>query len=181
MAQQAELMVIGFEGKHRAAEVLSKVEAMNLSFGIDLQDAVSVYRTRNGRLRVDQSWEQTTKQGAAWGAVVGLIGAALLAPFTVGATTLVAATLGVTGAALGADEADTWKKHYGISDGFVKDVGRMVPPGHSAVFVLARTSDPAAVAEGFRGYGGTILRTSLSPEVAAKFQQVMTPVTATAR
>ena len=190
MAQQAELMVIGFDGKNRAAEVLNQLETMNMSFAIDLLDAVAVYRTDDGKLRVDKSVEPTTKEGAAWGALLGgMIGAALLAPFTLGASAAVAAsavgataaTLGLTGAVVGADEADNWKRTYGISDDFVKQVGGMVQPGQSAVFVLARAGDPVAVAERFRGYGGTVLRTTLSKESAAKFQQVMTPATAATR
>ena len=114
MAGQTELMVIGFEGKHRAAEVLNQIEAMNLSFAIDLKDAVAVYRTDDGRLRLDTSVQPTTKEGAAWGAALGgFIGALLLAPFTAGASAAVAATAlgvgaftgGVTGAAIGADDA----------------------------------------------------------------------------
>jgi uncharacterized membrane protein len=183
----AELVVVGFEGKHRAAEVLNQLQAMELSFDIDLRDAVAVYRTDDGKLRTDLSVQPTTKEGAAWGAMVGgLIGAALLAPFTAGASAAAAATAmgagfftgGVTGAVIGADDADTWKTTYGISDDFVKQVGGMVQPGQSAVFVLARTSDPVAVAERFRGYGGTVLRTTLSKQAATKFEQVMTPAAA---
>lgn len=190
MAQKAELMVIGFNGKHRAAEVLNELVTMNVSFAIDLQDAVAVYRTDHGKLRVDQSVEPTPKEGAAVGALMGgIIGAALLAPFTLGASAAVAAgaigasaaTLGLTGAVIGADDADSWKKAYGISDEFVAQVGGMVQPGDSAVFVLARAADPVAVAERFRGYGGTVLRTTLPREVATKFEQVMTPVTAATR
>ena len=190
MAQQAELMVIGFEGKHRAAEVLNQLETMNVSFAIDLQDAVAVYRTVDGKLRVDQSVEPTTKEGAAWGALLGgMLGAALLAPFTLGASAAVAAsaigasaaTLGLTGAVIGADEADTWKQTSGISDDFVDQVSGIVQPGQSAVFVLARASDPVQVAERFRGYGGKVLRTTLPREAAAKFEQVMAPVTPAAR
>jgi len=180
----SELMVIGFEGKHRAAEVLSQLQAMDLSYEIDLRDAVAAYRTDDGKLRIDQSVQPTTKDGAAWGAMLGgLIGAALLAPFTAGASAAAAATAigtgfftgGVTGAAIGADDADTWKATYGISDDFVNQVGGMVQPGQSAVFVLARASDPVQVAERFRGYGGTVLRTTLPKAAAAKFEQVMTP------
>ena len=180
----AELVVIGFEGKHRAAEVLNQLQAMDLSLEIDLRDAVAAYRTDDGKLRVDQSVQPTTKEGAAWGAMVGgLIGAALLAPFTAGASAAAAATAlgtgalpgGMTGAAIGADDADTWKKTYGISDDFVNQVGGMVQPGQSAVFVLARATNPAAIAEKLRGYGGKVLRTTLSAESAAKFAQVMTP------
>jgi len=182
----AELMVVGFEGKHRAAEVLNQLEDIDLSFEIDLKDAVAVYRTDDGKLRVDQSAQPTTKEGAAWGAMLGgLVGAALLAPFTLGASAAVAATTlgaglftgGVTGAALGGDDADTWKKTYGISDDFVKEVGGMVQPGQSAVFVLAGARNPVAIAERFRGYGGKVLRTTLSAESAAKFEKLMTPAT----
>ena len=180
----AELVVVGFEGKHRAAEVLNQVQGMDLSYEIDLRDAVAAYRTDDGQLRIDQSVQPTTKEGAAWGAMVGgLIGAALLAPFTAGASAAVAATAlgtgaltgGVTGAAIGAVDADTWKQTYGISDDFVSQVGGMVQPGQSAVFVLARASNPGAVAEKFRGYGGKVLRTTLPKESAAKFEEVMTP------
>lgn len=183
----AELIVVGFEGKHRAAEVLNQLEEMDLSYEIDIKDGVAVYRTDDGKLRVDQSAQPTTKDGAAWGAMLGgLIGAALLAPLTVGATAAAAATAlgaglftgGLTGAALGADDVDTWKKSYGISDDFVKQVGGMVQPGQSAVFVLARSTTPVAVAEKFRGYGGKVLSTTLSPVSAAKFEKLMTPVTA---
>jgi uncharacterized membrane protein len=183
----AELMVIGFEGKHRAAEVLNQLQAMDRSFEIDLNDAVAAYRTDDGKLRTDYSVQPTTKEGAAWGAMVGgLIGAALLAPFTAGASAAAAATAlgagfftgGVTGAVMGAEDAEMWKTTYGISDDFVKQVGGMVQPGQSAVFVLARTSDPAAVAERFRGYGGKVLRTTLPREAASKFEQAMTPATA---
>jgi uncharacterized membrane protein len=183
----ADVMVVGFEGKHRAAEVLNQLEDMDLSFEIDLRDAVAAYRTDDGKLRIDQSAQPTTTEGAAWGAMLGgLIGAALLAPLTVGASTAVAAaavgtglfTGGVTGAAIGADDADSWKKTYGISDDFVKEVGGMVQPGQSAIFVLARTKNPVAIAERFRGYGGKVLRTTLSAESAAKLDKLMTPTTA---
>jgi uncharacterized membrane protein len=177
--------VIGFEGKHRAAEVLNQLEKLDASWTIDLKDGVAVYRTDDGRLRVDESIQPTTKEGAAWGGLVGgMIGALLLAPVTAGASAAVAAsaigagavTFGTAGAVIGADDADSWKRVYGISDEFVKQVSGMVQPGQSAVFVLARASDPAAVAEKFRGYGGKVLRTTVPPDAAAKFEKTMTPV-----
>ena len=182
----SELMVVGFDGKHRAAEVLNQLQDMDLSFAIDLKDAVTVYRTSNGKLRVDQSVQPTTKDGAAAGALLGgMIGALILSPFTLGASAAVAAaalgtgavTGGITGAVIGAEDADTWKRTYGISDDFVKEVGGMVQPGQSAVFVLARTANPVSIAEKFRGYGGKVLRTTLSAKSAAEFETLMTPVT----
>ena len=185
----AELMVIGFDGKHRAAEVLNQLEALDASWAIDLKDAVAAYRASDGRLHVDKSMQPTTREGAAWGAIIGgLIGAIIIAPITAGAAapasiaaiTAGAGMLGITGAVFGADDAAQWKETTGITDAFVKRVGGMVKPGQSAVFVLARASDPAKVEEQFRGLGGKVLRTTLSKEAAARFEELMNPVTAAA-
>jgi uncharacterized membrane protein len=178
----AELIVIGFEGKHRAAEVLAQLEDLEASWSIDLRDAVAAYRRDDGRLRIDRSVQPTSKEGAAGGALLGgLLGALLVAPFTAGVSAAVAAsavgagaaTLGVTGAAIGYDDARSWKEAAGISEDFVNQVGGMVQPGHSAVFVLARVSDPKSVAEKFRGYGGTVLRSTLAPDATVKLEKML--------
>jgi uncharacterized membrane protein len=49
----------------------------------------------------------------------------------------------------------------------------MVQPGDSAIFALLRTLDPNLVAEQFRGFGGTILRTTLSPAQRAKAEEIL--------
>ena len=179
----SELIAIGFQGKHRAAEVLEQLQGLTPD-SIDLKDAVAVYRTENGRMRLDGSVQPTADAGAAGGALLGgLLGALLAAPFTAGASAAVAAgaigttalTLGLGGAVIGAEDAAEWKDVYGIPEDFVLEVGGMVQPGQSAVFVLASSTDPTKVAERFRGYGGKVLRTTLSPSAAAKIQQLMTP------
>ena len=176
----AELIVVGFkQDMYRASEVLNTLQDMNDSWVVDLNDAVAVYRDFKGKLRVDQSYQMTTGEGAAWGGLFGgLIGALLVAPFTGG--TSVAAVLAagsVSGAALGATagaiDADTWKEDYGISDDFVQRVGTMVQPGDSAIFALLRTVDPELVAAQFKGYGGTILRTTLCDEQRAKVESTL--------
>jgi len=178
-----ELTVVAFEGTHRAAEVLRQLQDLNEDWVIDLDDAVAVYRTKNGRLRVEQSVEPTTKEGAGMGGLLGaMIGAVLAAPFTAGVSVPATAAAigitgaamgGVTGAALGADDSAEWKDRYGISDDFVKQVGGMVQPGESALFVLARSVNPTVLAERFRGYGGKVLRTTLRPDQAQKLQDTL--------
>ena len=179
-----DLIVVGFQGTHRAAEVLNQVLDLNAEWAVDLhlEDAVAVYRTRDGKLRVDESMQPTSKEGAAWGGAVGmLIGSLLALPFTGGASAAVAAaavgasavTLGATGAMMGSDDASDDKAKYGISEDFVKQVGGMVQPGQSALFIRGESDTPAKIAERFRGYGGTILRTTLRPEEARRVQQVI--------
>ncbi len=124
----------------------------------------------------------TTGEGAAWGGLFGgLIGALLAAPFTAGVSAAAAAAAvaagslsGVTlGATAGAIDAEDWKEDYGISEDFVQRVGTMVQPGDSAIFALLRSIDPELVAAQFKGYGGTILRTTLSADQQAKVEATL--------
>jgi uncharacterized membrane protein len=111
-----------------------------------------------------------------------LVGALLAAPFTAGASAAVAGGTiiaglvggGALGAVGGAATVDWWRDDVGISEQFINEVGRMIEPGDSAIFALIRTYDPEYVAEQFRGYGGTVLRTSLTKEQADKVQAVLT-------
>src|SRR5262245_58251915 len=176
----AELIVVGFKkDMYRAQEVLNTLQEMNNSWVVDLHDAVAVYRDYNGKLRVDQSYQLTTGQGAAWGGLFGgLIGALLAAPFTGGASVAAVLTAGtLSGAALGATagavDAETWKEDYGITEDFVQRVGTMVQPGDSAIFALLRTLDPELVTAQFKGYGGTILRTTLTGDQREKVEATL--------
>ncbi len=186
------LTVVGFQGTHRAAEVLHQLLYLDASWTIDLnlRDAVAVYRSKDGQLRVDESVQVTSKEGAISGGLIGaMIGGLLAAPFTAGASTAAAAaavgtgavTFGATGAVIGHEDAAEMKERYGISEDFVNRVGGMVQPGQSALFILGDARNPEEVAKEFRGYGGTILQTTLAPEKAARVQQTIRSQSAAAR
>jgi uncharacterized membrane protein len=179
----AELIVVGFKkDMYRASEVLNELLDMNDDWVVDLHDAVAVYRDYKSKLRVDRSYQATTGEGAAYGGLIGLIiGAALAIPFTAGISAAAAAgavaagAVGGTaiGAGAGAADASSWKDEFGIPDDVVKRVGAMVQPGDSAVFAILRVGNPEIVADHFRGYGGTILRTTLSREQQDKVERVL--------
>ena len=167
----AELIVVGFKkDMYRASEALNMLSDMNKSWIVDLKDAVAVYRDYGGKLRVDQSYQMTTGEGAGWGGLFGgLIGALLAVPFTAGASVAAGAVVAagsLTGVALGgtlgAIDAESWKDDFGISEDFVQRVGTMIQSGDSALFVLARVINADIIADGFRGFGGNVLRTTLS-------------------
>jgi len=176
----AELIVVGFKkDKHRASEVLNTLQEMNESWVVDLHDAVAVYRNEKGKLRVDQSYQLTTGQGAAWGGLFGgLMGALLAAPFTGGASVAAVLAAGslsgvALGATAGAIDAEDWKDEYGITEDFVARTGALVQPGDSAIFALLRTIEPDLVAAQFKGYGGEILRTTLNQEQRQKVEATL--------
>jgi uncharacterized membrane protein len=178
----AQLIVVGFKkDMYRASQVLNQLQAMDDDWVVDLHDAVAAYRDYKDKLRVDQSYQMTTGEGAGWGGLMGsLIGLTLAIPFTGGATAPVAGALaagalagGALGAGAGALDASWWKDEFGIPDEFVQQIGAMVQPGDSAIFALLRTTDPAFVADQFRGYGGTVLSTTLSGRQQAKVEDVL--------
>src|SRR5580704_12962901 len=178
----AQLIVVGFKkDMYRASEVLNELQAMDDDWVVDLHDAVAVYRDYNGKLRVDQSYQMTTGEGAGWGGLWGsLIGLTLAIPFTGGATAPAAGALaagalagGALGAGAGAIDASWWKNEFGIPDDFVKQVGALIQPGDSAIYALLQTANPDIVADEFRGYGGTILTTTLSRGQQQKVESVL--------
>ena len=179
----AELIVVGFKNQmYRASEVLNELLTMNDDWVVDLHDAVAVYRDFNGKLRVDQSYQMTTGQGAALGGLWGLLIRATLAiPFTGGASAAAAAGAIAAGAAggtalgagLGAVDAESWKDEFGIPEDFVQQVSVLIQPGDSAIYAILRVGNPDIVADQFRGYGGTILRTTLSRDQQAKVEKVL--------
>ena len=178
-----QLIVVGFKkDMYRASQVLNKLQDMNDDWRVDLHDAVAVYRDYNGKLRVDQSYQATVGQGAAWGAFWGsLIGATIAIPFTGGTSAAVAAGAlatgalggGALGAGAGALDASWWKDEFGIPDEFVKQIGAMIQPGDSAVYALLRTVNPEIIADQFRGYGGTVLSTTLDRDQQEKVEKVL--------
>jgi len=179
----AELIVVGFK-KHmyRASQVLNQLLEMSDDLVVDLDDAVAVYRDSAGNLRIDQSCQMTTGKSAARGGVLGLLlGAAIAIPFTAGASAAAAASavaagaLGGTaiGAGAGAIDASSWKDDFDISPDFVQQVGELIQPGDSAIYAILRVADPVYVADRFRGYGGTILRTTLSREQQREVEEVL--------
>lgn len=173
------LIVVGFKkDMYRASSVLNRLLEMDYDWVIDLHDAVAVYRDYSGKLRVDQSYQPTTGEGAAaggfFGSLIGLTIGAIAAPFTAGAS-LVAGAVGggAIGAMGGALDAKWWKEDFGIPEDFVADVGNLVQPGDSAIYALLRTADPVLVAEQFKGYGGTVLSSTLTPEQSKKVQSAL--------
>jgi uncharacterized membrane protein len=178
----SELVVVGFKGdKSRASDALNKLRDLDFRWVIDLEGAVAMYRDDDGKLHLRQDPEMTTGEGVRWGGVIGsLLGAILAVPFTGGASaaaavaTLVGGAVSGTaaGAAFGAVDA-SWKKDYGINSTFIGDVAALVQPGNSAIFALIDTSEPDVVAAEFEGYGGTVLRSSLTPKQIAALEDYL--------
>src|SRR5262245_4792863 len=103
----SEFVVVGFKNdKFRAINVLGELRQLDFDWALSLDNAVALYRDYDGKLRIQQSYELTTREGAAWGGLWGsLIGTILMIPFTGGASAAAAAALAagaLSGTAIGA-------------------------------------------------------------------------------
>jgi uncharacterized membrane protein len=49
----------------------------------------------------------------------------------------------------------------------------LIQPGDSAIYAILRVGNPDIIAEQFKGYGGTVLRTTLSPDQQARVEKVL--------
>jgi uncharacterized membrane protein len=177
-----DLIVVTYGNEYRAQETINTLRSLNDNWIVNLYDAVAVTRDTNGKLNVQDSYQMTRGEGAGWGILWGtLIGGLIFAPFTGGLSVAAAAGTvaagAATGAALGgltgAATADLDKDDFGLSEDFVYQVSQQIKPGNSAIFALADSRDPDQVANFFRGTGGTILRTSLTPAQESRVQQVL--------
>ena len=177
----SHLIVVGFQGIHRAAEVLDELKHFQSPGTFELDDALAVYRTERGRLRTERSMNPSKAMGASFGGVIGaLVGAIVALPFTAGGSVVAASAIaanavmvGTFGAGVGAEDAKTFENQHGFREEFVREVSAMIQPGSSALFTLGDANDPLEVARHFRGYGGTVLSTTLSTEKAASLQRIL--------
>ncbi len=158
----ADLIVIGYESREKAEQVLDDLLELNRDYLVDLEDAAVVYRNEKGKLKVTSPGSPTATGalgGAFWGMLIGLIFLVPVAGLVIG---------GVTGALVGKG------LDLGMDDNFKRQVGDLVEkPGTAAVMFVARKMTPDKVLEELKPYGGTVLRTSLSHDDEEKLVKAL--------
>jgi uncharacterized membrane protein len=157
----AELVVLGFKDMPTADLAVTEVEAMQREQLITLADWARVIRREDGKVDVRQA-TNTAGAGAGGGAFWGLLfGLIFLMPFA-------GAAIGAAVGAIAGAMAD-----IGIDDKFIKDLGKQITPGTSALFLYVTEATTDRVVERLRQYEPTVLRTSLSAEAEQKLRAQM--------
>jgi uncharacterized membrane protein len=169
----ADLFVLGFPTKEKAEAVLEVTRDLQKQELVDLEDSALVWRTTDGKIKVQQGYSPVVAGmagGALWGMLFGLI---FLMP--------------VFGLAIGAASGAIAGKltDLGINDKFMKEVAATLTPGSAAVFALVRRSTPDKVQAALLPYQPTIIRTSLSvqeeSELVKKLQEAQAQIPAQAQ
>lgn len=151
-----QLNVIAFDDPMRAQELLLAMTRLAKAGDLQLEDAVFVTRTEEGRVKVHETSDLTPGEGALSGGFWGLLfGTLLLGPL--GGLAVGAASAG-TGALMGK------LIDAGVHDDFVRQIKAEVEPGRTALILLTEGGDPAKVeAELERFAGARLLWSNLPP------------------
>ena len=126
-----------------------------------MEDAVVAVKKENGKIKLHQAFNLTAAgavSGGFWGSLIGLM---FLNPL------LGAAVGAAAGAASGA------LSDVGVNDEFMKKIAGELQPGNSALFVLVRKATADKVLDELKGYGGTVLQTSLTHDDEARLQAAL--------
>lgn len=164
----SDLVVIAFHSAEEADGLLSRLDELHRDWLIELDDAVIAVRGSEDRVRLKQSitLARQTKQGVISGALLGtLIGALLLDPLAglAAGSVIGGATGALTGSLL----------DFGISDDFIRDVGRSLRPDSPALFLLVRRVKTEQVLKEVEGFGGRVIRSTLSRAEEARLQTAL--------
>ena len=163
----SDLVVIGFEDEFKAEEVRLALLRMQKEYLIDLEDAVVAVKGPDGKVKLNQIHNLTAAgavRGGFWGMLIGVI---FFHPLLMAGSAAVGAAAGAIGGAL---------SDVGINDEFMKQLAGTLSSGSSALFVLARKATPDKVLEEIKGFGGTVLKTSLTSENEAALQAALDSV-----
>ena len=148
----ATLVVVGFPTVQEAMLVRGELVDLQREQLVALEDAVVVEHGVDGRVHLHQTLNLTAAGamgGGFWGTLVGLL---FFNP-------LLGTALGAGVGALSGALTD-----LGLNDGFLREIGDTLPPGHAALAVLLRQAAPDRVIERLRRHApqARLLRTNLS-------------------
>ncbi len=165
----ATLVAIGYPDQTTAEEARQTVQGLEADLIIQADQVAAISRDPAGKYHVTTTHGGASAGGgAAWGGFWGLLfGLLFFVPF---------AGLAL-GAGMGALFGHLGEK--GIDKQFQQQVRDYLKPGTSALFMVIEqvTTDKAIAA--LEGYGGTVIRTSLSDEDTKKLQEALTPAETT--
>jgi uncharacterized membrane protein len=126
-----------------------------------MEDVVVVTKNDKDKVKLHQAVNLTAAGvagGTFWGMLIGMI---FFNP-------LLGAAVGAGAGAISGKFSD-----IGIDDKFIKELGKIITPGTSALFVLVRKATPDKVLEELKGFKGKILKTSLTADKEEALREVL--------
>lgn len=161
----ATLVAIGYPDEVTAEAARKTVAGLEDDLIIQADQVAAISRDKGGKFHVTTTHGGASSGGGAvWGGFWGfLFGLIFFVPF---------AGLAI-GAGFGALFGHLGEK--AIDKEFQEQVREQVQPGTSALFMIIEQATPDKAINALKGYGGTVIKTSLSEEDTQKLQEALTP------
>jgi len=148
----SQWIVIVFDKEEEAHAVREEVRKLENSGDLSLDDAQVISRDADGKIHSKGQVDRGVGLGAVGGGLIGLLLVGLFFPI---AGILVGA---LAGAGLGKMAG------LGVDKKFIKEVQEAVKPGTSALFLVVKHANFAALRAVLQPHEGSIYQTSVSPE-----------------
>ncbi len=157
----SELVAIAFDREDDARSALAEMRVLEGERVLKLTDSAVVAKDPDGTLHVKNEVSSGTETGAVVGGAIGLLTSFL---FPVAGAVVGAAAGAYIGGKIAGDAVD---------DGFVKDVGAALKPDTSALFLMIRENDAAALRAALEPYEGRVYQTTLSDELKGSLDRAL--------
>ena len=172
-----DLIVVGFQGRYRAAQVLTELRQRGMHI-FDLDQAITVSWEDRRNFIVQHSVNLSREEGARWALLWGaFIKATLFQPFTEALSRAANKMANRNNTEVRnsheALDRDWWIVELGVPTEFVRDVGALVQPGESAIMTLAEEFEPKGSISFLRDLGGSVVYTSLGDEQMEKVEAAL--------
>ena len=177
----SDLVAFVFKDQFRAPEVLNELRRRESTCVCDLDEAVAVTINDHGKARVQLSVDPCTREAAGWARLWGsLLSSTLFMPLTEvmvkavdGVVTSPGHTLDQRQPGEARAEAQWWGESLAAAHNFRRDVGALMSANASAIFMLLRARNAAALLGQLNDYGATIVHTPVSPEQDEKLSALL--------
>jgi uncharacterized membrane protein len=161
----SDLIVVAFKDEATAFEMRAELVRLQKEYLMEMEDVVVVTRNAEGDVQLHQAVNLTATGavgGTFWGALVGML---FLNP-------IVGAAVGAGAGALAGSATD-----IGINDDFMRDMGKSLDKGGSAVCLLVRKMTADKVLDRLDKFRarGRIIQTSLSKSAETKLRGLLEP------
>lgn len=157
--KKESLFVVSYSGRDTADQAYDTLRQMEKDKQVDIKTAMVVSRKDNGKLKLKHKRRLTVGKGLVAGGAVGLVIGGVAAPAVLGAAAV--------GALVGSSRSGQRRE----LKGFLED---KLGPDDSALAVLVKEADWAAVDEKMEPYGGENLVIQLTDEDAAAIEAMAT-------
>lgn len=142
----SELVVVSFDDKYKADEVLLELLKLEQEYLVDLEDAVVITKNAQGKIRV-KPYHDLVKPGdlsnELWGGIIS-------ATFFHRSLTI---------------------KESVFDSSFLTEVEESLKPNSSSLFVLVKYANPEKIIAEFHRFQGKLMRTTVSPDQIEHLQK----------